>query len=203
MERCEECGFDPADLRPADMVVAIRSFGRRYRAPLMRGLAGEDLDAIVQASPGPGVWSAVEYASHVTDVFRTFDDRVLLCGDAGGFVNAYTGEGIYHAMVTGEHAGTTAADALATGDVSAGGLVAYERRWRAEVGDELADAVRVQRRLFADPALADTIIRAAALDAQLCRLFALVALGEASLRRHRFALTWRFLLARLRMLGRR
>ena len=32
---------------------------------------------------------------------RTFDDRVLLCGDAGGFVNAYTGEGIYHAMVTG------------------------------------------------------------------------------------------------------
>ena len=134
---------------------------------------------------------------------RTFDDRVLLCGDAGGFVNAYTGEGIYHAMVTGEHAGTTAADALATGDVSAGGLVAYERRWRAEVGDELADAVRVQRRLFADPALADTIIRAAALDAQLCRLFALVALGEASLRRHRFALTWRFLLARLRMLGRR
>ena len=34
-------------------------------------------------------------------------------------------------------------------------------------------------------------------------IFALVALGEASLRRHRFALTWRFLLARLRMLGRR
>ncbi len=76
MERCEECGFDPADLRPADMVVAIRSFGRRYRAPLSRGLPGEDLDAIVRAAPGPGVWSALEYASHVTDVFRTFDARV-------------------------------------------------------------------------------------------------------------------------------
>ena len=48
MERCEECGFDPADLRPADMVVAIRSFGRRYQAPLTRGLAGEDLDTIVR-----------------------------------------------------------------------------------------------------------------------------------------------------------
>ena len=82
-------------------------------------------------------------------------------------------------------------------------LADYERRWRAEIGDELADAVRIQRRLFADPALADTIIRAAALDARLCRLFALVALGEASLRRHRFELTWRFLLARLRMLVRR
>ena len=131
---------------------------------------------------------------------RTFDDRVLLCGDAGGFVNAYTGEGIYHAMVTGEHAGTTAAEALAAGDVSARRLAVYEQRWRAEVGDELADAVRVQRRLFADPSLADTIICAAALDTRLCRLFALVALGEASLRRHRFELTWRFLLARLRML---
>jgi hypothetical protein len=76
MERCEECGFDPADLRPADMVVAIRSFGRRYRTPLTRGLAGEDLDAIVETSPGPGVWSALEYASHVSDIFRVFEDRV-------------------------------------------------------------------------------------------------------------------------------
>ncbi|HEY7072021.1 MAG TPA: DinB family protein [Acidimicrobiales bacterium] len=76
MERCEECGFDPADLRPADMVVAIRSYGRRYRAPLTRGLAGEDLDAIVSTSPGPGVWSALEYASHVTDIFRVFEGRV-------------------------------------------------------------------------------------------------------------------------------
>lgn len=134
---------------------------------------------------------------------RTFDDRVLLCGDAAGFVNAYTGEGIYHAMVTGEHAGAVAGEVLAAGDLSAVRLADYERRWRAEVGDELADAVRIQRRLFADPALADTIIRAAALDARLCRLFALVALGEASLRRHRFELTWRFLLARIRMLVRR
>ena len=37
---------------------------------------------------------------------RTFDDRVLLCGDAAGFVNAYTGEGIYHAMVTGRARGS-------------------------------------------------------------------------------------------------
>jgi hypothetical protein len=83
MERCEECGFDPAELRPRDMVVAIRSFGRRYRAPLTRGLAGEDLDAVVRASPGAGVWSALEYAAHVSQVFAEFDDRVraALAGD--------------------------------------------------------------------------------------------------------------------------
>jgi hypothetical protein len=76
LERCAECGFDPAELRPADTVVAIRSFGRRYRAPLTRALPGEDLDEIVRRSPGTGVWSALEYSSHVRDLFRVFDDRV-------------------------------------------------------------------------------------------------------------------------------
>ena len=76
IERCAECGFDPADLRPGDMVVAVRSFGRRYRAPLTRGLPGEDLDEVVRRSPGEGVWSALEYGWHVVDVFRVFDDRV-------------------------------------------------------------------------------------------------------------------------------
>ena len=129
---------------------------------------------------------------------HTVAERVLLAGDAGGFVNAYTGEGIYYAMVTGRHAGEAAADALASGDCSAARLAAYERRWREEIGDELGDSVRIQRRLFANPALADAIIRAAALDARLCRLFALVALGEASLRRHRLEMAWRFLVAKVR-----
>jgi geranylgeranyl reductase family protein len=129
---------------------------------------------------------------------RTYADRTLLCGDAGGFVNAYTGEGIYYAMVTGRHAGEVAAEAVTRGDGSAARLAEYEARWQAEIGDELADSVRIQRRLFGNPALADAVIRAAALDARLCRLFALVALGEASLRRHRLEMTWRFLLARLR-----
>ena len=129
---------------------------------------------------------------------RTVDDRVLVCGDAGGFVNAYTGEGIYYAMVTGRHAGEVAAAAIASGDGSASRLGEYERRWREEIGDELADSVRIQRRLFNNPALADAVIRAAGLDARLCRLFALVALGEASLRRHRFEMAWRFFAARIR-----
>ena len=61
LDRCAECGFDPADLRPADMAVAVRSFGRRYRAPFTRALPGEGLDDIVRRPPGPGVWSALEY----------------------------------------------------------------------------------------------------------------------------------------------
>jgi hypothetical protein len=76
MDRCAECGFDPGDLRRRDMPVAVRAFGRRYHAPLTRGLPGEDLDELVRRSPGPGVWSALAYGGHVVDIFGVFDDRV-------------------------------------------------------------------------------------------------------------------------------
>jgi hypothetical protein len=86
VDRCAECGFDPSELRPADTAVAVRSFVRRYPAPLMRGLPGEDLDDIVRRSPAPGVWSALEYTAHVRDVFRVFDGRVrsALAGEEVG-----------------------------------------------------------------------------------------------------------------------
>jgi geranylgeranyl reductase family protein len=136
---------------------------------------------------------------------RTYADGILLAGDAGGFVNAYTGEGIYYAMVTGQLAGEAAADALAAGDVSAARLAAYQVAWQREIGEELADSVRIQRRLFAHPRLVDRIIRAAAADRRLARLFAAVALGEDSLRRRRLELATRFLLAlaRFSVLARR
>jgi flavin-dependent dehydrogenase len=135
---------------------------------------------------------------------RTSAERVVLAGDAGGFVNAYTGEGIYHAMVTGEHAADAIAAALAEGDCSAAALRDYEARWQREIGAELSDALRIQRRIFANPALVDAIIRAAAADPKLARLFARVALGEESLRRRQVEMAMRFLVAAVRRrLGRR
>ena len=57
--------------------MAVRSFARRYQAPLTRGLPGEDLDDVVRRSPGPGVWSRLlEYGAHIGDIFEVFDDRV-------------------------------------------------------------------------------------------------------------------------------
>ena len=83
IDRCAECGFDPSELRPSDTAVAVRSFVRRYQAPLVRGLPGEDLDSIVRRSPASGAWSALEYSAHVRDIFRVFDGRIrsALAGD--------------------------------------------------------------------------------------------------------------------------
>jgi flavin-dependent dehydrogenase len=100
--------------------------------------------------------------------------------------------------VTGEHAGEAAADAVAGADVSARALARYQVRWQRELGEELAHSVRIQRRLFANPALTDAIIAAAARDRRLARLFALIALGEESFQRRRLELGARMALAALR-----
>lgn len=73
---CDECGFVDASVTMTDAVAGLRGFGRRYRAPLTRFLPGEDGDALVRARPAPGVWSALEYAAHVRDVFDWYDGWV-------------------------------------------------------------------------------------------------------------------------------
>jgi len=71
-EPCQECGFDYEALDPADIPAVIRSFAKRYRAPLNRFLPGEDGDSLVRQRPEPETWSALEYAAHVRDVFANY-----------------------------------------------------------------------------------------------------------------------------------
>jgi geranylgeranyl reductase family protein len=82
---------------------------------------------------------------------RAWHGRILFAGDAGGFVNAITAEGIYYAMASGELAGHAVAARHAQGAPNVAGL-AYERAWRTEFGAELADAVLIQRHAFASHA---------------------------------------------------
>src|SRR5207245_11117609 len=106
--------------------------------------------------------------------------------------------GVCSPLVSAEPAARALGEALNDERAPARRLAPYEARWRREIGEELNDAVRIQRRIFANPALVDRIIRAAAADARLCRLLARVALGEESLRRRKLEMTWRFVIAALR-----
>jgi flavin-dependent dehydrogenase len=83
---------------------------------------------------------------------RTASERVLVVGDAGGFVNGFSAEGIYYAMVSG----ILAAEAVLRGEP-----LSYERRWRRELGPELRDAVWVQQYLFAESSRVDCMVRGA------------------------------------------
>ena len=108
---------------------------------------------------------------------RTFSDRALLAGDAGGFVNALTAEGIYYAMVSGELAARTAMDAIRAGNFASVQLRGYEAVWKREIGDELANSVRLQKLLLADPTRIDRIVHAASRHPVLADLLARYATG--------------------------
>jgi geranylgeranyl reductase family protein len=74
--------------------------------------------------------------------------RVLLTGDAGGFVNGFTAEGIYYAMISGELA---AQAIIATWPSTTADLARrYRRAVDREMGAELRDSVYIQRYLFGD-----------------------------------------------------
>jgi geranylgeranyl reductase family protein len=111
---------------------------------------------------------------------RTYGDRVLLCGDAGGFVNAFTAEGIYYAMVSGEHAARTAIDAIGAKDTSSNRLGAYDRAWKKEIGADLSKSVSIQRLLMGDLGRVDRLVRRAQRSPVLADLLARYATGALS-----------------------
>ncbi|MGE3959042.1 MAG: NAD(P)/FAD-dependent oxidoreductase [Vicinamibacterales bacterium] len=107
---------------------------------------------------------------------RPAGGRVLLAGDAGGFVNGFTAEGIYYAMLTGELAGR-AVVAAGAGAAPERMVDGYTRATRREVGAELRDSVLVQRYLFADRRRIARVIGSATGQPALTRTVLDYALG--------------------------
>lgn len=71
---------------------------------------------------------------------RTALGRVLLAGDAAGFVDAFTGEGLYYALRTGEIASKV------IGEVPAAKIAkTYQKRCHKELGEELGYALFLSR----------------------------------------------------------
>jgi len=124
---------------------------------------------------------------------RSYADRALLAGDAGGFVNAFTAEGIYYAMVSGEHAGGAAAKAIRAGRFDGARLREYQLSWQREIGLELSKSVQIQRLLLADASRVDRIVRAAGRNPALADALARYATGALNHRQFKHALLARAL----------
>jgi menaquinone-9 beta-reductase len=78
-------------------------------------------------------------------VRRAVADGALLVGDAAGYYDPFTGQGIYRALRGAELAAACAHDALRAGDVSARALAPYERARR----DAFAPGERLQHAIEA------------------------------------------------------
>jgi geranylgeranyl reductase family protein len=90
--------------------------------------------------------SAERYAARIPglapetfDARRAAGDDWALLGDAAGFADPVTGEGIYYALRSAE----LFAEAFQAGDVKS-----YESKWRADFGRELRRASKMRRRFY-------------------------------------------------------
>jgi menaquinone-9 beta-reductase len=82
---------------------------------------------------------------------RLSDDGLLLVGDAAGYYDPFTGEGIYQALRSGELAAATADRCLAAGDISAQALSSYDRLYRQEFRGKRAVETIVQTAVHVPP----------------------------------------------------
>lgn len=102
-------------------------------ACLTRFLERPELRARLLEAPAPPVRRLLP----LRPIARTFAERVLVVGDAGGFTKPTTGGGIFYSLLTASLAAETLVEAFAAGRLDAVTLAAYEQRWQAQLGGEL------------------------------------------------------------------
>lgn len=103
-------------------------------------------------------------------------DRGLLAGDAAGFVNPLTGEGIEYALESGELAGRVVVQAAQLGNFDRRSLMLYS--WAC--ADQFLPILRLNgwlRHVFAVPWLLDRLFRASLRSERLREDIARIALG--------------------------
>ncbi len=78
---CPECGFDARDVAIEEIPSLLRRLSGAWQEVLLR--------ADIRRRPFPDRWSPLEYACHVRDLFRIFDQRLqlMVAGDGARFEN--------------------------------------------------------------------------------------------------------------------
>ncbi len=120
---------------------------------------------------------------------NTCGDRVMLCGDAAGFINPITGEGIYYAMVSGKIAADVIAEALKSNDLSSRFLSRYQTLWNYDFGKDLKALGRFNNQWGKD---SERIIRLMTRDKKFAKLIIGVSGGQISFRKYRTPLILRY-----------
>ena len=162
--------------------------GPEYFVQNVRGRAKEHHLAFVEQMKARGFASGESHPENYRafpipisgPMDTTYADRVLLAGDAGGMVNAFSAEGIYFAMVSGDLAADAALAAVRANRFDARQLSSYQTAWEREIGGELRHSVQIQRRLFTQPGRVNSLMRRAKSDPELLRLLCGYAMGFAT-----------------------
>lgn len=106
---------------------------------------------------------------------KTYTNRIVIVGDAAGFVSPLTGEGIYYAMDSGRIASKVISKAFEKGDFSAQSLKLYQNIWMKRWGKDLKALEFFQRFLMSWP---EKFVKYGSNDEKLKKIFVGLFIGS-------------------------
>ena len=127
---------------------------------------------------------------------KTYTDRVILVGDAGGFINLISGEGIYYAMSSGKIAAEVITEALENKETSEKFLSKYQVNWKKDIGREIDMLLRITRKQRRKPN--EKLIKLASRDKKLAELVLGIMSGELSVEEYKWKIIRRYLYGSIR-----
>jgi DinB family protein len=91
MDRCDSCSFIYTDIDATALPARLAAFGSQYPALLLPPDQPAAWSDVLRTRPAEGVWSALEYACHVRDMFLVQRDRLYtaLVEDTPAFTPMY------------------------------------------------------------------------------------------------------------------
>lgn len=128
-------------------------------------------------------------------VKKPYADRLLLCGDAAGFINPITGEGIYYALASGEIAGNTASKAIELQKFDERTLSEYNEKCFDDFGKEIKFLFRSKDQWGKN---GEKIITLMNCDDTFADLVFSIMVGKENLYYMRWKLILRYLLASIK-----
>lgn len=127
---------------------------------------------------------------------KTYGNRLLLVGDAAGFINPLSGEGIYYAMASGQIAADVIANALEKKQITQDFLAQYQTRWQNDFGKDIDLILKVIKRSSVEHT--EKIIKIACKDEILTNVMMGVIAGELSVQKFKWKIIKRFFYSSLK-----
>ncbi len=126
---------------------------------------------------------------------KTYSDRLILCGDAGGLINPLSGEGIYYAMLSAKIAAKAVSIALESGNTSEKSLSIYQKMWKDDFGKDIMILSHYTKKWAKDT---DGFIRYTKSDKKLADMVLDIFHGNKSFHEYKWKLLKRALYVYLR-----
>jgi geranylgeranyl reductase family protein len=127
---------------------------------------------------------------------KTYGNRLLLVGDAGGFINPLSGEGIYYAMTSGQIAAEVISEALEKKQTTEEFLSNYQTRWQKDFGRDIDLILKVVKRGSME--YAERVFKIASKDPKLTDLMMGVITGQLSVQQYKWKIVRRFFYSSLK-----